>query len=166
MIRQARHQDIPAIIAMLHEMHLESKYAGRVAISDKAAEHLLLGAIAAQGQNGPQASHVVIAEEDGQTVGFMVGVLDRVYHIGNKLVANDLFLYVRPGASQKHVLALIDSYVTWAAGKRAVLEIMLSWTDTLPGADRIAALYCRKGFLKIGEIFEMRLDAEAMRSAA
>lgn len=166
MIRPAKYQDIPAILAMLHEMHAASKYAGRVEISSKAAEQLLMSAIAAHGQIGPQGAHVVIAEEDGKPVGFMVGVLDRVYHIGRKLTAQDLFLYVRDGASQKHVLGLIDSYIGWASNIRAVLDIMLSWTDTLPGAERIEAVYARKGFTKIGGIFEMKRDAPEVKVAA
>lgn len=166
MIRNANSVDIPVIMTMLHEMHAASKYLGRVEISDKAADTLLMGAIAAQGQSGPQASHVIIAEENGKTVGFMVGALSRVEHIGNKLTANDIFLYVRPKASQKHVIALIDSYIEWASSKRAVIDIMLSWKDTLPGAERVEPLYRRKGFVKIGGIWEMRRDAPAMKEAA
>ena len=166
MIRAARHQDIPAILAMLHEMHAASKYAGRVEISDKAAEGLLTSAVAMSGQRGPQGTHVVIAEKDGEAVGFMVGSLDRVYHIGNKLTANDVFLFVRPGNGIRPVLALIDSYVAWASSIRAVVEIMLSWSDTMTGAAAIAPLYARKGFIKTGEMFEMRLDIPAQAVAA
>lgn len=166
MIRPAKYQDIPVLMAMLHEMHAASKYAGRVDISDKAAEQLLMSAIAAQGQIGPQGSLVIIAEEGGKQIGFMIGILDRVYHIGRKLTANDLFLYVRKGASQKHALALIDNYVSWASNIRAVLDIALSWTDALPGAERITAVYERKGFTKTGGIYEMRRDAQPERIAA
>lgn len=165
MIRNARHQDIPEIMRMLHEMHAASKYRGRVNISDKAADALLTSAIASQGQSGPQGSHVIIAEEGGKIVGFMIGVLTRVEHIGDKLTANDLFLYVRPGNGVRHVLALIDSYIAWASSKRPVLDIMLSWKDTLPGAEQIEAIYKRKGFARIGGIFGMRCD-EAQEIAA
>lgn len=143
---------------MLQEMHAVSKYRGRVNISDKAADSLLTCAIASQGQSGPQAAHVILAEEDGKIVGFMIGLLTRVEHIGDKLTANDLFLFVRPGNGVRHVLALIDSYVEWASSKRAVIDIMLSWKDTLPGAEQIEAIYSRKGFTRIGGIFEMRRD--------
>lgn len=166
MIRNARHQDIPAIMAMLHEMHAESKYRGRVGISDKAAENLLMSAIAMSGQRGPQGTHVIIAEKDGEPVGFMVGSLDRVYHIGDRLTANDIFLYVRPGNGIRPVLGLIDSYTEWASSIRAVVEIVLSWSDTMTGAAAIAPLYARKGFVKSGESFEMRLDMEERRIAA
>lgn len=164
MIRQAKHQDIPALMAMLGEMYAASKYVGRGEIAPKAAESLFMGAIASQGQFGPQGSHVAIAEEE-EPVGFLVGVLDRVYHVGSKLMAQDVLFYVRPGASPRHALALVDSYIAWAARPRACIEIMLSWSDAIPGAEKIAALAKRKGFDKVGEMFELRLDA-AERAAA
>lgn len=89
----------------------------------------------------------------------MAGVLDRVYHIGDRLTANDVYLYVRPTARAAHSLQLIDAYLRWATGNPKVIEIKLSWTDALPGAARIGELYGRKGFHRIGEIYEMRLDA-------
>lgn len=165
MIRNARHQDIPALMAMLHEMHAASKYAGRVEISDKAAENLLESAIASQGQSGPQGSHVIIAFEKDEPVGFMIGCLDRVYHIGTKLTANDIFLYVRQGSGVSATLGLINSYLEWASSKRACIEIMLSWSDALPGAVEIESLYRRKGFVQTGAMFELRLDLKVKEAA-
>lgn len=167
MIRQAKAAtDIPAIEAMLRDMHAASKYAGRVDICEKTMRELLLAMIAQQGQNGAQASFVRVAEEDGEPVGFVIGVLDRIYHIGKKLRANDVYLYVKPGAKLGHTLRLVDAYIGWALANPKVLEIVLSWTDTLPGAERIAKLYGRKGFTKCGEIYELRRDAQAMKEAA
>lgn len=165
MIRDAKFQDVPELLAMLREMQAASKYAGRVEVVDKVAEALLMGLIAGQRQTGPQASFCAVAEQDG-IVGFMAGVLDRVYHIGDRLVANDAYLYVRPKARAAHSLRLIDAYIRWATGNPKVIEVKLSWTDVLPGAERIGELYGRKGFHKIGEIYEMRLDAPEQQEAA
>lgn len=151
---------------MLHEMHAASKYAGRVEISDKAADALLTSAIAMSGQRGPQGTHVVIAEKDGEAVGFMVAVLDRIYGIGNKLWSYDQYLYVRPNAGVKPLLSLIDSYVNWASSIRAVIDIKIAWNDTLPGAERLEPLFGRKGFVRCGGIFEMRSDVEPLKVAA
>lgn len=166
MIRPARHQDIPLLLAMLHEMHADSKYAGRVDICEKVADALLTSAIATHGQFGPQATHIVLSEDARGCAGFMLGSLDRVYHIGNKLVANDAYLYVRSNRAPTHVIRLIDDYIAWALAIRAVIEIRISWTDTLPGAEKLGAIYGRKGFSLVGEIWEMRLDMEARRIAA
>lgn len=165
MIRPARFQDVPVLLTMLHEMYAASKYLGRAKVADKAADALLMGAIAQMGQSGPQASHVVLATEGDEPVGFVIGVMDRVYHIGDMLTANDLYLYVRGGQSPKHTFALVDSYLEWARRHRKCIEIVLSWSDAIPGADRLAALYQRKGARKTGEMFEIRLD-EGEREAA
>jgi hypothetical protein len=166
MIRNARSQDIPALLAMLHEMHAASKYAGRVEISDKAANSQLMSAIAANGQIGPQGTLVIIAEKDGEPVGFMLAVLDRIYGIGNKLWSYDQYLYVRPRAGVRPLLSLIDAYTTWALGIRAVVDIKLAWNDTLPGAERLEPLFERKGFVRSGGIFELQRDVSAERIAA
>lgn len=156
--RAAKFADITVMAEMLREMHAASKYRARVGISEKAMQQMLMGAVSAQNQNGPQASYVRVAEQGGKVVGFMIGTLSRVYHIGDRLVANDLFLYVRKGAEMGHTLALIDGYVEWARANRKVIEIALSWNDTLPGAARVAKVYERRGFTKNGELFEMRID--------
>lgn len=158
MIRPAKFEDIPVLAEMLREMHLASKYALRVGISEKIMDQMLMGMIAQQGQPGPQGSYCVIAEHGGRPVGFMVGLLDRVYHIGDRLVANDVYLHVRNGARAGHSLAMIRGYVAWASANRKVIEIKLSWVNTLPGAARVVAIYERCGFTKVGEIFERRND--------
>jgi hypothetical protein len=157
-IRAAKFEDIPVIETMLHEMHAASKYRGRVEISDKAMRALLMGAVAGQNQNGPQASYARIAEQGGKPVGFMIGTLGRIYFIGDKLMAQDMFLYTRKGAEFGHTTALIDGYVAWAKSNRKVIEIVLSWNDTLPGAKRVAKVYERAGFRRNGEMFELRTD--------
>ncbi len=158
MIRRALPQDMKGVERLIRAQHAASKYASRVDISDKALESLLLGMFAQMGQNGPQGSHIAVAVRDGAVVGFIAGVLDRVYHMGVKLTANDLF-FVNEG-TPADTFGLIDSYVAWAKANPKVIEAVLSWSDTVPGAERVAALFVRKGFAKSGEMFEMRLDAE------
>jgi hypothetical protein len=165
-IRSAACRDIPAVEAMLREMYALSKYAGRVEISDKAMRGVLESAVAMQAQNGPQATMFKIAEQGGKPVGFMIGSLARIYNIGNKLVAQDAFLYVRKGSATSHTFRLIDEYITWASANPKVIEINLSWVDALPGAARIGELYRRKGFAQTGEIYELRLDVAERKEAA
>lgn len=144
---------------MLREMHAASKYHGRVGIAEKAMEAMLASLVAQQGQRGPQGSYCAIAELNGRVTGFMVGMLDRVYHIGDKLTANDVYLWVRPRESPIHTMYLIRGYLAWARAIRQVAEIKLSWTDTLPGAERLGRLYRKVGAVKAGEIYEIRVDA-------
>ncbi len=164
MIRPARYQDAPEIEQLIRNQHTRSKYAGRVAIVDKALAQVVLGAIMGMNQSGPHATHCAVSVEGGKVRGFIAGSLARIYNIGDKLGASDQFLVNegRTGAS----LQLIDSYIAWASANPKVVEIGLSWTDALPGADRAALLYQRKGFSLVGEQFVLRLDQDAQRIAA
>lgn len=164
MIRRATFDDAPALMQLLRVQHSRSKYAERCGISEPALEHLVTSMIAQQGQIGPQGSAVFVAIHDGKVAGFIAGILDRVYAVGKKLKAQDLF-FINEG-SVGDALRLVDEYVAWARSIRAVLEIGLSWSDTMPGAEKVAQLYSRKGFQKIGEIFEIATDADAAREAA
>ena len=166
MIRRARASEVPVLEAMLREMYGRSKYLGRVEISEKAMREALTMLIMNELPMSPHSSMVRVSEQDGEIVGFIAGQFDRVYHIGRRIRANDVFLYVKPNQSPKHMLALIDAYVAWARSNPKVVEIVLSWTDALPGAARIGDLYARKGFAKIGEMYELRLDEPALEEAA
>lgn len=151
MIRKATQQDAPAIERLLRSTHARSKYAGIVGLSDRALADLVMYMIAAQGQNGPQGSYVAVAEEKGKVVGFIAGVLDRIYHFLKQMRAADLFL-INEG-SPRNLPALVDGYMAWAIANPKVHEITLSWTDTVPGGERIAKLFERKGMTKMGEIY-------------
>jgi hypothetical protein len=157
-IRKATFEDAPALMALIRTQHARSKYAERCRIAEPALQHLVTSMIAQQGQIGPQGSLVLVAEQDGKVVAFIAGVLDRLYGIGAKLRASDLF-FVNEDGSVGDTLKLIDGYIAWARAIRAVLEISLSWVDTLPGAERAAGLFAHKGFTKTGEVWEIATDA-------
>lgn len=155
-VRPARFADALAIERLIRNQHIQSKYADRVTINVKALDQLVLGLIAGMTQQGPGATHVTVLEEEGEVVGFVAGVLNRVYNIGNRLVSNDLFL-VNEGKAGG-IFKLIDAYIAWASANPKVIEIGLSWTDAIPGADRLSKIYQRKGFDQIGEHFALQLD--------
>ena len=157
MIREAKFTDTPAIAKLMRAAHMKGKYAERSGINEKALDGLIVAMIAGHGQSGPQASHVMVIEKGGEVVGFMAGVLNRVYNIGDKLVASDVFL-VNEGNSIGDTLKLIDDYVQWATSNPKVIEVGLSWTNANAGGDVLAKLYKRKGFTLVGEQYELRAD--------
>src|SRR4051812_12808807 len=112
MIRRATFDDAPALMRLIRAQHARSKYAGRCRIAEPALEHLVTAMIAQQNQTGPQGSAVFIAERDGKVTGFIAGILDRVYQIGSKLAAQDLF-FINEG-SVGDTLKLLDEYMAWA----------------------------------------------------
>lgn len=164
MIHRATPFNTKAIEALIRAQHPRSKYATRCNISDSALRTAVSSLISQQQHHGPQGTYAAVAIHDGKVTGFMGGMLSRVYMIFDKLVAQDAFL-INDG-DPRDTFALIDGYLAWAKENRRVIEINLSWTDTLPGAERIGDLYGRKGFSKIGEIYEMRVEPVAEGIAA
>jgi hypothetical protein len=108
----------------------------------------------------------MVAEKDGEIEGFFYGALDRVYHVGKRLMANDAFLYMTEKADPRDLLKLLHAYVDWAEHNPKVAMIKFSWTDALPGAERMAMVYERLGFERAGEIFErVEIREEVMVAA-
>lgn len=153
-IRPARSVDVFALVALLHHQHARSRYAGQVSIDDKYARSLLAQAIQRNGGTHDGGSLVNVVETgEGVISGFCVGVLDRVYHIGDRLVAQDMFLVAADEAPPLTAVRLLKRYVEWAASNPAVFEIHLSHTDALPEGERIGALYERMGFTRCGALY-------------
>jgi hypothetical protein len=162
MIRAAKHTDQKAIEGLIRRQHATSKYAGRVDIAEKALSNLVLSLIGGQMQSSVGASLVTVAMRDGKVTGFIAGALQRIYQIGDKLEANDVF-FVNEGAPAD-TFALVDRYLAWATGNRKVLDVRLSWTDAIPGAERIVGLLARKGLTKTGEVWSMSTDSAHIRA--
>lgn len=154
MIRPARFMDAPAIERLIRDQHALTKYALRCAIDDRALTHTVMGLIGSMNQ--PTGTHVAVSVENGQVTGFVAGQLSRTYAVLDRYSASDVFLinHGRTGAA----LQLLDSYIEWARANPKVIEIGLSWTDAIEDSDRLAAIYARKGFIKVGEQFALRLD--------
>jgi hypothetical protein len=167
MIRPATFPDLEGVKALLREMYDASKYRGHVAISKTAMDGVLAAALMAQRSPVQYGSffHVALSP-GGKIVGFMIGQLDRIYHIGNRLVAQDMYLYVSPRGKAADTIQLVNAYIAWAEGNQKVLDIKLSWTDTLPGAARVEKLYERKGFRRCGAIWERWTEPQEERVAA
>lgn len=166
MIRPAAPCDIPRLKELFAEMHAASKFIGRVSISEKALHDLLLMTLGNMRRPIAGGTHFSVTVRKDRVEGFMIGILDRVYHIGTKLVAQDMFLHVSKNGFKTDVSRLIDDYIEWASGNPNVIDINLSWTDALPGAERISNLYRRKGFVRVGGIYERKPDRLEVEIAA
>jgi hypothetical protein len=158
MIRDATFSDIPAMAKLLKQSHERSKYAGRCGVSDKALEQLLTGLVAGQKQNGPGASFAQVATDQGKVVALMLGALNRVYNIGDKLCASDLFL-VNTGKTG-HAFKLMDNYIAWARSNPKVIEIGLSWSDSIPNSRGVTNIYKRMGGHFVGEQYAIDTDLD------
>lgn len=155
MIRAATMSDLPRLHELLHEQHKKSKFHPDVEIDEQAARSMLIHGVQRHGNQNNGGSCLFVEENEGEVEGFIFGVLNRVYHIGNRLAANDLFLVCTDKAGKFAASELVDAYYMWAAHNPKVAQIMLSWTDAI-GIDgkKIEALYKRKGFHHVGGIWE------------
>lgn len=154
-IRPAAMADLPALYELVMDMYKRSKYAADAEVDQPTARALLMQAIQRHGGKNNGSTHFVVTEEGGFLTGFMIGTLQRIYLIGNRLEAQDMYLYARKDASPRAGLALLNSYLEWAESCPKVGTIKLSYTDALEvDGDKLTALYERKGFQRIGAMFE------------
>ena len=158
MIRAAKFGDIPRLAELLEQAHQRSKYRDRTTVNVKEIKSLMVNAIQRHGLVSVGGACVFVSAYDGQADGFIGGMLDRVYHIGDKLSASDFFFYVAPDGSPESAGGLADAYIEWAQGIKDVIVIQLAATDVIQDYERTAALYRRKGFTQTGVIYERRTD--------
>jgi len=158
MIRPANFVDIPSLQALAAEMHAASIYAERCTPNINQ-----FGAMCRQwimGHNGKRpVSCVYVAEQDGKIVGFIVGMLDVLYHFTDKFYATDVFTYVKPDAARRSGVDLIKAFIDWAKPIPEVIEICCGVSDAI-GADdldRKVKLYERLGFTRSGALMTMEV---------
>jgi hypothetical protein len=154
MIRRAKFQDIPEIFNLMVEGHARSKYRDRDAIDAKEAKGLLMNAIQRHGLKREGGTCVFVTDE---VDGFILGMLDRVYIVGTKLQARDVFYYCRPSAHPQDAIGLLGEYMAWAADVPNVIEVRASVTDIIGNVEKVEALYARCGFSRVGVVMERKI---------
>lgn len=154
MIRPAKFVDVPRIVELLVEMQQSGRYREIDEVDERAAHQLVAQAIQRHGGIHYGGAHVMVAEKNEIVEGFIIGMLDRIYHIGTRLAANDVFLYVSPRGRAVDCLHLLRSYIDWAETCPKVRITKLSWTDALPDAEQIERVYNSMGFRRCGGIYE------------
>ncbi len=156
MIRAATLSDLPRLFALVEEMHEGSYYAAQhVDIDDATVKSILRDGAMRSGRDHLGATLLNVVEKNGVVEGFLLGILQRVYTIGNRLEAQDYLFYCSPRAPATGASRLIDAYLEWGLANPRVHEVKVSWTDVM-GVDgaKLGKLYQRKGFERCGEIYK------------
>lgn len=156
MLRPATLSDLPRLFELMLETHAASRYAqAGIDLDPVTAKSLLRDGVMRNGGQHNGATSLNVVERDGRVEGFMFGLLQRVHSVGNRLEAQDLWLYCSPNAPSAGVSKLLDAYIEWADSNPKVAEISLSWTDAvkIDGA-KMGRVYKRKGFRCCGEIWK------------
>jgi hypothetical protein len=159
MIRNASFPDIPRIVAIMREAYERSEYCrrGLCGFDEKEAKRLLVNAIQRHGRGRNSASFVQVAEEKGRVEGFIVGVLSRVYHVGDRLQASDLFWLATPLVSPRDPIQLMKNMIAWAKGVEGVIEIRCGTTAILQDPQKAGRILQRLGMTPYGSIHRMEV---------
>ena len=155
------------MVALLVRLHPLTRFAGDVEVDEPYTRQLLAQTIQRNNGRHDGASFVRVCEDDaGHICGFIAGMLDRVYHIGTKLWAQDMFFTVEPKAPVRAGSLLLDAYIEWAESNPKVYEIHLSHLDALPGQAGLSRNFERRGFIRCGAVFRKTAEpAQTMEAA-
>ena len=156
MIRPATLSDLPRLFELILKMHAGSKYAEReIDVDPVVAKSILRDGVMRNGGLHDGSTLLNVIERDGLIEGFMLGLLQRVYSIGNRLEAVDFWLYCTPHCPKVGLNKLVDAYIAWADDNPKVAEIALSWTDAMKvDGTKLGRFYYRKSFRCSGEIWK------------
>lgn len=139
LIRNAKFIDTHGIVQFLAECHARSHYARNdiVQVDRAEAKRLVATSISRHGHKNGGGCWVQVVEVNGAICGLMLATLTRVYAIGNKLSASDLFWIVDERASPVDGVKLMRNMVAWAETVPHCIEVKCG-TTAVVGDPQIA----------------------------
>jgi len=155
MIRDAKFADIPRVVDFLKSAYLRSHYAedGTVGIDIREAKRLLVQSIQRHGNQNGGGCWVQVAETEGVITGLLLGTLARVYVIGDKLMATDLFWTTSPMADPRDAGNLMRGFIAWARTCPQVVEIRCGTTSIIGSPETGGSILKRLGLEDYGRIY-------------
>jgi GNAT superfamily N-acetyltransferase len=152
MIRPAKSTDAFALADLLGKVHATTVYNG-IAMDPAFARKLFAQFAHRHGGSHDGATCLFVQDREGVICGFVAGMLDRVYHVGDDLWASDVFIHAAKGEPSSTVNDLLAAYVDWAEANQRVYEVRLSASFATPEGRRIGKLYERMGFEECGRVY-------------
>lgn len=153
-VRQATFSDVPRMRSLMEEMCARSVYAGRTEIDKRECFAVLTNAIQRHGMKNAGGTMVMVAEAGGVVEGFIIGVIDRVYHVGVALMVTDLFFITSERAEPQDAYRMLKALIRWGEENPKVIEVRCGVTGIVGNVDDIGALYARAGMNRVGAFFE------------
>lgn len=141
-IRQATHDDLPAILILAEQLYTESPHFSRFTFSYEKAANLLHQLV-----DSPIGC-VLIAVKDGDTVGMLVAMV--IEHlVSTDKMATDLGFFVDPAHRGSTIgVRLIKAFEAWA-NEKGIVELTLE-VNTEVEAARTVGLLERQGYYLSG----------------
>jgi len=165
MIRPASFSDLPRMRTLLLEAYERSIYRTLGKVDLDATKKFLMQAIQHHGGEHAGSSFVVVAEAEGAVEGFLIGYLNRVYFVGDKLMATDTHTIVSARAPARAGVLLFDAFVSWAEANPNVAIIQPGATDAIEHWTGPERLFRSRGFRQHGVIF-MRTTHSCLETAS
>lgn len=158
MIRPARFGDIPRLAELMQEAAERSIYQGRASIDVRECKALFMRCLQAHGRKTEGGTLCLVAERDGKVEGVLIGMLDRVYHILDKLMATDLFFVLSERADPRDAMRLLRAFREWAEGHPEVIEICMGVSNALGDWQRAGKLFEFAGLELAGAIYQRGIE--------
>jgi len=157
MIRDARFGDIPRLVELMEQAYRGSRYAELGSIDVPVAKALWLELINHQSEIPKLGGTLVlVSERDGEVEGFFSAHCERVYLVGDRLCAADVFIYQTHDADPRDFMRAIKRFIAWGSASPDVVEFSLAATDAFcreHGLAGIVKLYESAGFEQSGVIY-------------
>jgi hypothetical protein len=163
MIRAANFADIPGIVMFLQSAYSRSHYAteGVVNIDVRETKRLLVQSIQRHSHKTGGGCWVLVSETDGVLTGLLLGTLARVYVIGDKLMATDLFWATSPMADPRDAGNMMRSFIQWAKSCPDVVEFKCGTTAIIGSPEEGGSILKRLGFEEYGRIYRATIKEMA-----
>lgn len=156
-IRRATFGDLPRLTELFAWAHEKSIYADMGEIDPSQLRQLLANWIKRHGGKYEGATWAVVSEHEDRIEGVLLGHLERVYIIGNKLRVTDLFWVCTPDAPPRDAWKMYRSMLNWAGKNELVVEAVAGTTGAMGDYRRAGNLLLRNGFSDHGAIYRKDL---------
>lgn len=158
MIRVAKFEDIPRVIALLEMAHKRTIYATVATVSERRARELVEAMGARMESRGDQRTFFMVAVKSGVVQGFLIGFQQPIYQIGTKLEGTDLYtLLNEKAADPADFMKLIVRYKAWLQQQPDVIQATVGITDIImPNWRDLVPIYEGLGFKQSGVVMTAR----------
>lgn len=154
-VRNAAFSDIPRIVLLLEEGFSRTHYAksGLGGIDRAEAKRLLTTAVHRHGHKTGGGTFIQVSEKDGAIEGLILGTLARVYSIGDRLMATDLFWSASERVPPADPFKLMKNMVEWAWSCPDVVEVTCGTTAIIQDPEAAGRMLERLGLTRYGVIW-------------
>jgi hypothetical protein len=168
MIRNAKFADIHGITRFLLWCHSQSHYAGTsVGVDLDETKRLVGSGIGRHGHKNGGGCWVQVVDNDGNIDGLMFATLVRVYSIGDKLMASDLFWVCNEHAAPGDALILMRNMIAWARSSPYCVEVHIATSAVIQQDPKVVSrLLKTMGMKEYGYIHRLELDTITPKAVA